>query len=77
MNCGTLEVYELYRTLCGDCLDGGFRFCVYCAGTWQFSGERTPCVAGHDHEWCDGCAVRWANVCPDSDEARVVKAVMG
>ena len=75
MNCGTLEVV-FGRNMCGDCWEGGARFCGYCSGTYYPPSDPTPCAVGHAHSWCDRCATAWAGLCPDSDEAQVVKAVM-
>lgn len=67
---------ETPRTLCGGCYAEGKRFCAYCGGTFRLRVASLACGEGHFHRWCDRCAAAWDGTCPESDEARVAKAVM-
>ena len=65
---------ELIDRLCFGCVEAGWHHCAFCyALTGQF---RKPCPKGHPHDdLCPDCATH-LGVCPDSDEAQVVKVVM-
>lgn len=74
--CKSLEVAFGAR-LCGECYEAGWTFCGYCSRTFQQGILSPVCAAGHQHHWCDGCAEVWRGLCPESDEAKVARTVMG
>lgn len=73
---------DLRDGLCRDCRAAGIERCEWCRepapgprrGYARDGGDPRPkCAAGHPHTQCPDCV---SPLCPDSDEAQVVRAVM-
>ena len=84
--CGEESRFTHVDRICTSCYAEGLFLCGYCGevargperGTlWGAPPDPRPtCAGGHAHNWCEGCAEDWQGVCPESDEARLARAVM-
>ncbi len=81
---GAIPTVASPGAVCFSCALAGWKPCAWCGAVVAPPGTRTNeahgaaprwrCARGHKHAVCAACV--GPTVCPDSDEAKVMKAVM-